>query len=297
MKKPYKLGLDIGGTKINIGLISGSKIIKSQKFPTKAKQGKNAVIKNIISIAREFFNNKVSAIGIGIAGQVDQNKGVIISSPNFPKNFKNINLKKILEKEFKVPVFIDNDANCFILAETKYGAAKGYKHVVGLTLGTGIGGGIIINGKLYRGWQGTAGEFGHTTIGPEEIKCSCGKKGHFEILASGTAMVNIYKKLTGKKSNTFEIEELAKNGDKKALQTIDTMAKYLKIGLANIIKTLNPEIIVIGGGMVRVKPLWSKLKEEPRKGIFYTTLKKTKIVKTKLDDNAGILGATLIIKH
>lgn len=294
MKKSYKLCLDIGGSKINAGLISGRKIIRNKKISTGAKKGRKAVIKNIISITREFFNNKVSDVCVGIAGQINYKKGIIVASPNLP--FKNCKLEKILKREFRKPVFIENDANCFTLAEAKYGAAKGYKNIVGVTLGTGIGGGIIINNKIYHGWQGTAGEIGHMTISSEKEKCSCGQSGHFEILASGTAMVNIYKNLTGKKKNTFKIENLAIKGDKRALQTIKIMSKYLGIGLANIINILNPEIIVIGGGMARVNLLWSKLKTETYKRVLYSPLKRTKIVKTKLDDDAGILGASLITK-
>jgi len=209
--------------------------------------------------------------------------------------FKNIKIKKILKKKFKIKTSLDNDARCFTLAESIFGIGKKYCHIIGITIGTGVGSGIIIDKKIYRGKNNTAGEIGHMTIDASSpFKCSCGKFGHFEALCSGKALVNFYKHLTGKTKNVFEIEKLAKLGDKNAKKTNALVAKYLGLGLANIINIFNPEIIIVGGGIAKIKELWQPALKEPKKEVMYDSLRDTKIIKTNLNEDAGILGAAML---
>lgn len=296
-KKGYLIGLDVGATKILAGLVKNNKIEKRAKILTESEKGKKTVLKNIENAIQEIWQKNVKAIGVAFAGEIDQKKGVIVSSPNFPSGFKNVKIKKFLEKKFKRPVFIDNDTNCFTLAESILGMAKGKKYVVGLTLGTGIGSGLVFEEKIFHGENGTAGEWGHTTIVDDGLQCSCHQEGHLEIYASGSAMVKLYKKFTGQQKDTFYIEKQALKGESKAKQVFKIMSESLGIGIANIINALNPSIIVIGGGLVRVKILWQPALKVARKKVVYSQLAKTKIVKAKLGDDAGILGATLIINN
>lgn len=293
MKQNIYLGIDIGATKTIFLLVefygAKYKIIKSIKIPTLAstniRLGGPRKEKEILKMIEENFkslaeNCKIKGVGIGFAGPVDSEKGVAIKGPNLKTG--RIEFKKILEKKLKLPIVVDNDARCFTLAESVFGAAKGRKNVVGLTIGTGIGGGIIIDGKIYRGASGSAGEFGHANID---------KNKEFENIASGSGLANIYKKIAGKKMDSFQIVELAKKKNKAALQAVEMVAENLGVGMANIIETFNPEIIVLGGGLAEVDLIVNKAREYAKKKVFLPFLAKTPIVVSKLGQNAVALGA------
>lgn len=283
----YYLGLDIGANKIGAGLVKKEKILNYKKFPTQSKSSNKNILNNIIKAAKTVIaKQKIKGIGVGIAGQVDFDHGLFISGPNFSKKFKNIELEKILKKEFKTKVKIDNDANCFTMAEAAYGKGKPYRQIVGITLGTGIGGGIVVDGAIFRGANGLAGEFGHVYFGEQT----------FENMAAGKAMENLYKKTTGQKKNTFEIEALAKKGDKKALKVFETMTDSLAKGIAGIIQGLDPEIVVLGGGLIRVPLLTKPALQKVKNYLSYDALKKTMIVKSALGDKANVLGATILLQ-
>lgn len=290
----YIIGVDVGATKIAAGLVYNNQVPKVIKIPTEAHLGKSKIIANIIKVIKIFDNPKIHSIGVGITGQINSREGIVMSSPNLPKNFKNVALAKIIKKEFAKDVFIDNDGHCFALAEAVYGAGKKYEFVVGLTFGTGVGGGIVMNKRVYRGAQGIAGEFCHTTIAENGHPCGCSKRGHLESYASGTGMVSLYKELTGKTKDTFYIENQAIVGEAAAKRVISIMSDALGIGLANIIVSLNPDIIIVGGGLTRVKALWRPALAKARKENPFMVSKKTKIVRATLKEKANILGAALI---
>lgn len=296
MEERYFIGLDVGATKIAAGAVTAKgKIVKKLILPTETFKGKKIILKNILTAVGKVWLPGTKAVGIAMAGQCNFKTGVFLSGPNFPKNFENIKIKKILEKEFDIPASLDNDARCFTLAEIVFGAGKKYSNVVGLTLGTGIGSGIVIDKKIYRGKNNTSGEIGHMTIDASSpARCSCGNFGHFEAHCSARAMVNFYKRFTGKNKSPFEIEKLAKEGNKEAKKVNSLLSKYLGLGLANIIHIFNPEIIIIGGGLAKIKELWQPALQEAKKRLIYKSLQGTKIVKTKLGDDAGILGAMLL---
>lgn len=287
----YYIGLDVGGTKIAAGLIFGKKIIKKVKTQTSAKASKYQVIKNICSSIDSVYSQKIKGIGIGIAGQIDQKNGILISSPNFGKDFKNIKIKKIISQKFKKPVLLENDANCFALGESIYGQGKNCNPIVGLTLGTGVGGGIVINKKIYHGKNGLAGEIGHSIIKENGLFCSCGQKGHLEAYASGTAMSKIYQNLTGKKEEPIYVEQKFYQKDRAAIKTFNIMSESLAYGLINIIRILDPQIIVLGGGLSKVRPIVNLAIILAKK---QTNNQKTKIIASKLKDDAAILGASLL---
>lgn len=294
-KKTFVIALDIGGTKTSIGLVnSKGRIVLKEKIFTEARKGRAVFLKNIFNIISALWKEKVTAIGIGTAGQVDPKRGVADIGPNFPKSFQNFPLKKTLARRFHVPVFVDNDANCFALAEAVFGEGKGRDFFVGVTFGTGLGVGIIINREIYRGSSNII-EPGHMTIAKDSpYGCACGKRGHLESYASGSGLKRIYKKLTGKTKNVPEITKEAKEGAKYAKEAVSEMCQGLGIGLANLISIFNPDIIVIGGGLARESFLWPKIVKATKEALPFPGQKKTKIVRSKLGEDAGILGAALI---
>lgn len=286
------IGIDLGGTKIAGVLCTPSgKTLMDVQIPTEAKKGKKQVIENIkktIETLVQSHKVKIKAIGIGAPGPILYDKGIVVEAPNLP-GWKRVHLKEILEKEYKVPVFVDNDANCAALAESWFGAGKFANHFVYITISTGIGGGIIINKKLYRGAIGAAGEFGHMVIDINGPKCGCGKYGHLEALASGTAI----KRVTG--LDAISAHLAAHQGDKKVRKALQDASHHLAIGFANLANIFNPELIVVGGGLSN---MWEHLilpaKKEFKEHALTLSAKSVKIVRAKLKGNAGMLGAAAL---
>lgn len=295
MKAPMVIGIDVGGTKIRVGRIIGRKIVASLKVPTDAKHGSAALMHLISTSVDKLWIPGIKAIGVGMAGLVDHEKGVFLEGPNLPKSFSNVPVAAQLKKRFKVPVKVDNDVHCFTLAEAEFGAGKGYSSVVGLTFGTGIGGSIAINGRILRGRNNGAGEFGHSTIALDsKHRCGCGRAGHFEAFASGTAMSSLYRSFGGKRVDAIEVERLAKAGDARAKRVFALMSSALAAGLANVIHTINPDIIVVGGGLSAVKTLWKPALKECRALVSYAAMRSTPIVRSPLSGDASVIGAALL---
>lgn len=299
MTKNIYLGIDIGATKTIFLLteISGAKykVLETIKIATlastNAKLGGPKKEKEILKMVEENYKilaekNKIQGIGIGFAGPVDYERGAAIMGPNLKTG--KIEFKKVLEKKLKVQVAVDNDVKCFLLAESVFGRGKGRKNIIALTLGTGIGGAIMIDGKIYRGANNFAGEVGHTEIG---------KDAEIEATASGRGLVKIYQKIAGKNISSFEIVDLAKEGNTKALEAIDHVSRILGLGIASLIELLNPEIIVLGGGLSEVDIIVSKAKEYAKKKVFLPSLAKTPIVVSRLGQKAVALGAAWMAKN
>jgi glucokinase len=286
------IGIDLGGTKIGGVLATPSgKVLMDVHIPTEAKKGKKQVIENIKKAIRMLIRShkvKIKAIGIGAPGPILYEKGIVIEAPNLP-GWKRVNLRKILKKEFKVPVFVDNDANCAALAEAWFGAGKFAKHFIYMTVSTGIGGGIIIDKRIYRGAIGSAGEFGHMIVDPNGPKCGCGNFGCLEALASGSAL----RKKTG--MDAISLELAARQGDKKAQQAIQEIGHYLAIGIANLVNAFNPERVIIGGGLSNMKELlFAPIKKDFKKYALTLPAKSVRIVRAKLGTKAGVLGAVAL---
>jgi len=280
------IGVDLGGTNIKTALInSKGKIIKKYETSTEAKKGTKAVINNIFSSIKQIQKGKIIGIGIGSPGPLDYKKGIITNPVNLP--FENTPLKSIIEKKFNVPVFLDNDANCFTLAEATFGQGKKYESIVGITLGTGLGGGIIINKKIYHG-RHNAAELGHMTINYDGPKSRCGNHGCIETHVAARGIKRLYYK----KSDPYSIQKLAYKGNKRALDTYNRMGYYLGIGLTNIIYALDPDIIVIGGKISNSWKFFNKSMNETIKERYFA--KPCKIVRSNLNE-PGILGAAALV--
>ena len=285
----YIIGVDLGGTNIRAGLVLCNKVIKKSEVKTEPDKGKTIVIKNLVkAISRAMIKN-VAGIGIGSPGPLDYRKGLIIRTKNIP--IEKVNLKKILEKKFNVPVFVDNDANCFALGEAVYGAGKKFDAVVGLTLGTGVGGGIIIEKKIFHG-RNDAGELGHTTINFNGIKCNCGNIGCLEEYASTRGIMRLAKGLKAK--TPLDVYNLALKGNKKAIKAFEKMGFYLGIAVANFVNIFDPDVVIIGGGISNAWKFFSKSMKKTVKERAYVN-KNPIIVKSRLRD-AAILGAASLIR-
>ncbi len=282
------IGIDIGGTNTTGVLMKNKKVLRHIKKKT-AKSEFGDFIGDFIQKLKE--NEKIESIGLGIPGILNEVKSLVIVSPNL-RSVENINFKKLLSEKFKTKVFIENDANCFVWGEYILGAGKSFNNIVGLTLGSGLGSGVIIGGELFNGAHGAASEFGHHIIKANGIKCHCGNRGCWEQYASS----QFFFRQTGMSPKT--VCEKAKGGNEKALRAWKYFGYWLGIGIANIVNILDPEAIIIGGNITSA---WDYFIKEARKNaqlnIFSSiSAKKVSILKSKLGYQAGAIGAANLFK-
>ena len=311
------IGVDIGGTNVSVGIVSfDGKLLYHKSCPTLPRRGWNAVIKDIIFFIKDVIsqvgnNAEILGIGVGILGIGDKKTGSVVECVNL--GWKNVPIGEILEKEFNKPVYIDNDASVAALAEFENGALKGTRNSILITLGTGIGGGFIIDGKLYSGSHNVGSEIGHMVIGKNFYDCNCGKNGCFETFASATALVKYTRKLmqeTNEKTmlkdyindldilDAKTIIDCAKAKDKLALKSVDRLIEYLVIGITNLINIIDPEVIALGGGVSKAGDfLLNLIKCKIQDKILYKDIDYSKIVIAKHENNAGIIGAAMLCKY
>ncbi len=296
-----EIGIDIGGTNIKIGLVQKGKILKREIIPT-PKMPEDAILLIVEKIKEMRKGKRLKMVGIGCAGVIDHMKGIIRNPPNLPK-WNNLPLKEILEERLKVPVFVGNDVNANALGELYYGLGKGKKNIFVLTIGTGVGGGIISDGRLILGGSFAAAEFGHTIIFPQGRRCRCGNWGCLEAYIGQENIARLAKRERLPIANLCLSEipkmicERAKMGDRRALAVIERVGNYLGIGLVNVIHLLDPEIIIIGGGISNMgKNLLKAVWETVEKRIMKLPERKLEIKISRLGPDAGILGATKFVK-
>lgn len=278
------LGLDLGGTNIHLGLVTKKGVIKKEIItPTEAEKGKETVLKNITRAIEPFMKFNLKGIGIG-APDCDFQTGKLGKCVNLP--LSDFDIVGLVKKKFKVEVKADNDANCFALGEAMFGDGKKHKNIIGITLGTGFGSGIIIDKKVYHG-KGKAGELGHITINFSGPKCNCGGAGCVEEYISARAITRAY----GNNKTPIEVNKLALQGDKKAIKVFEDFGFYLGVSLVSIINALDPDIAIIGGNIAKNWELFSKK-------MFQTFNERkfldAKIVRSQLK-SAGILGAAALV--
>ncbi len=285
----YYVGVDIGGTTIKAGLVSNGKILSKAVVKTQARKGSQVVFNNIVHAIESVNTKKVKGIGVGCPGPLDYEKGIILHTPNLP--FRDYKLKTKLKRKFKTKVSIDNDANCFVLAETLHGAGKGCNSVLGITLGTGVGGGIVINKELFHG-RLSAGEFGHMTIDYNGEYSKCGNTGCFETMCSARAIL----RMTGlgglKVESPKEVYDLAVKGNRIAKKVFAELGKNIGVGLTNLIYAFDPDVIVVGG---EISESWRFFSKSMKKEIKERCLiKGNRVIKSKLK-YPGIIGAANLI--
>jgi len=283
-----KLGIDLGGTKTEgIFLDENLNVISRKRILTPQNDYK-AIVESIVSLIHEIKTEDCT-IGICTPGAISKKTGLIKNSNTHCLIGKP--LREDLENELNQTISMDNDANCFSMAEATLGAAKGFDVVFGVIMGTGVGGGIVIHGKVHKGHTNIAGEWGHHTLHHNGNKCYCGKTGCVETYISGPALEKRWTQLTGKTQNLVEIIE---NLDtEKAQQWKSEFLENFGTGLANVIDILDPDAIVLGGGLSNIEFLFDEGKEVVYDKVF-SDLVETPIFKNKLGDSAGVFGASLL---
>jgi glucokinase len=314
MKLNYAIGVDLGGTKIKLGIVtSEGEIVKKTAIPTLAEEGAEKSINQIkIGIAQLIKGNKkkINGIGIGAPGVVSLKKGTVENPPNLP-GWGRVHLGKIIGKEFSIPTFVENDANAAAIGEFIYGAGKKLDSFIMVTLGTGVGGGIIYNKKLFRGDFGAAGEIGHTSIDYRGPKCKCGSYGCLEAyLGNNYIIENVKKELEGNKdskiieliSNDLSnlspkiIHEASVLGDEFSKNVIKDLGNKLGYGLASIVNVMDISNILIGGGVGGFgKPLFDAIKEGLGSRVLTSLKQRIKVKPASLKNNAGVKGAASLV--
>ena len=311
------LAIDLGGTKIVTALVSPEgEIIAREYTLTLAEEGIEAVIHRIHATIDSVLSkaniplSSLSTIVVAAAGAINSEEGIVTASPNLP-GWHNIPLREMVKKETGLETFLINDASAAALGEHCFGAGRGVKDLIYITVSTGIGGGIIINGKLYTGVSGSAGEIGHMTIDVNGTRCNCGNIGCLELLASGKAVARAAQKAIadGVKTIILELAEgepqnitaqtvsvAAQKGDELASAIISKAATYLGVGMVNLVNVFNPEMIIVGGGMAKMGDM---LLDTARKVVaeraFHLPTQQVLIVPSQLGDNAAVLGAAALV--
>lgn len=308
------IGIDLGGTNIAAGIVSkDGTLIAKKSIPARAERKDVEIIRDMAHLAMDLVAEEkmsmddVISIGIGSPGSVNKDTGELIYANNL--NFNHTPMRKEMNKYIDKPIYIDNDANCAAWAEATAGAAKNVQNSVAVTLGTGVGGGIVIRGELYSGFNFVGGELGHMVIQAGGNLCTCGRKGCWEAYASATALIRMTKEAAEENQDSLLWEccrqegkfsgrtafEAARKGDKVAQQVVDRYIFYVACGLANIINIFQPEMIVVGGGIANEgEALLEPVRKMVAKESYTKDIAQTKIVKAMLGNDAGIIGAALL---
>lgn len=317
-KAEYYVGVDVGGTKILAGVFDAAlQCLATAKVSTKAQRGADAVIERIARACNEAVDEadlkleQVRAVGVGAPGAVDSSAGEVIFAPNL--DWRDVPLRKALEKELKVPVAVENDCNLATLGVHVAELKAKPRHLLGVFIGTGIGGGIVINGELYRGFSFTAAEIGHMVIDVEGPKCNCGNRGCWEALASRTAITQQIRTAlkNGQKSlltemldgdldalRSGDLRKALRKGDKLVDRVITDAAEYTGVALGNLANILNPEVIVLGGGLIEAlgDDMLGVIVETAQDYVMPGVLKGVEILASRLGDNAGITGGAVLAR-
>jgi len=307
------LALDLGGSQFRVALADGEgKFLCRRAAPTCSEEGQEQVLRRIVSLVREVMaeggSTGVRGMGVAAAGPLDPEKGVIRSSPNLP-GWRDVPLKRLLERDLNIPVWVDNDANLAALGEHRCGAGRGVDNLVYLTVSTGIGSGIILGGKLLHGSTGLAAEAGHMTIDIHGPVCKCGNVGCLEVMASGTAIARmaVERIARGEVSAIVEmaggdlgevtavvVEEAARDGDRLAVEVMEEAAASLGVGVVNLLHLFDPQLVIIGGGVARGGEM---VLEPVRRVIAERAMppyRDVPVVASALGDDAGLVGAVAL---
>ena len=322
VREQFIVGIDLGGTNIAAGAMptDGTREIAMRMGLTRAEEGSAAVVDRIVRMIEDVIEQTRAetgaersdflGVGIGSPGPLDRARGVIIVTPNL--GWKNFPLRDEVGSRVNLPASLDNDANCATLGEWWCGAAKGGRNVVGMTIGTGIGGGLILDGKLYHGSSDAAGEIGHTTIDSTGRRCKCGNYGCLEAYASGPAIAQRACELLKVDGDSILLEmvegdisritaqtvfEASKRGDPVAVEVVRDTAHFLGVGISNLINIFNPDIVVIAGGVTQAgDQLFDPMRAEVRRRAFKSAVEACRIVPGALPLSAGVVGAVATFK-
>jgi glucokinase len=322
-RKRYVVGVDVGGTNIVVGALAtdGRAPGPAQSAPTHVQDGPDAIPARIVRMVEDAISDTTRAtgarradflgVGVGAPGPLDRTSGLVIVAPNL--GWHNYPLRDYIAERIALPVTLDNDANCATLGEWWLGAGRGTRHLIGITIGTGIGGGLILNGELYHGASDVAGEIGHTTIETQGRHCSCGNYGCLEAYASGTAIAaRALEALAHDGSSVLRemvdgdlgritaqtVYEASERGDATAREVMRETARFLGAGIANLLNIFNPEAVVVAGGVTRAgATLFDPMRAEVRRRAFKPAWEAARIVPGELSGTAGVAGAVGTFLH
>jgi len=303
------IAIDLGGTKLLTGVVGRDGIVVSRTVATSVTSDEDAAVGQIDATIEEHLEDGIIGIGVGVPSLVDQTTGRAVSSVNVP--IQDFDLRDHLRERFHLPAGVDNDANCAALAEHTFGAGRGTRHMIMLTLGTGVGGGLVLNGELYRGAYGAAAELGHMTIDLDGPPCqgTCPGIGHLEVFASGNAAGDLARRVAGERPDGDlgraaaagqEVDaklavELARGGPGDARDVIDRIGRNLGVGIANYVNVFNPELVVLGGGFSRAAELLVEpALEVVRARALAPSRDTVRIALAVLGVEAGLIGAGLV---
>ncbi len=313
-----RIGIDVGGTNVKIALVDKSgKIIYSNSVPTYAKMGYEYTVNNIKQAIKDLMKETnttakdIDGIGFDFPGQVDYKTGVVKLAPNIP-GWVNVPIAQMIEEEFHIPTRIDNDVRCAALGEMKFGAGQGCENFVCITVGTGIGSGLVVNGQLVRGASNAAGEIGHIKLQMKDgLICGCGDTGCLEAYASGPSIVAMAQDyIKGGKSTKFRemaaaeggeitpymVAKAAEAGDPVAKRIFEIVGEYIGIGLTSVINLLNPEKVIIGGGVAEAGDLLlNPIRKTIKERAMVVAGSAVEIVPAQLGNSAGVIGASMLI--
>lgn len=315
--KRAAIGVDIGGTNVKLGLVDEKgKVLLRGAFLTKKAPSKKALLAELVGqiqvlrIEARRRRLRLAGVGIGAPGPIDVDRGFVYFFPNIP-GWQNTPLKMILTKKLKMPVFVDNDANAMAWGEFCFGAGKGAKNIIVLTLGTGIGGGIIFGGKLFHGPHYSAAEIGHMVIDPKGPLCGCGNRGCIEtfvgngyfvkdirerLKAGGTSILDRWVTRERRELTPKLVQEAAKQGDKLSQGQWKKAGGYLGTALAGLVNLLDPERIILGGGMAQAgSPIFEPVRAAIKKKAFPIASRFVKVVPAVLGNDAGLVGAAALV--
>ena len=287
------IGVDVGGTKILAGLIGrAGRVLAHREYPTPVET-EEALLDGLEAAVRDFLDERVIAVGFGIPSQIDQRDGVALGSVNIP--LRGVPFRQKMIERLGLPVGIDNDANAAAIAEWAVGAGRGTTDMVMLTLGTGVGGGLILGGKPYRGWFGAGAEIGHMVIVHDGVKCRCGGHGHLESYASGKAADELAVEAFGPAADAHRLVRLAREGDALAIQILKGVGEHLGSGIASLVNIFNPELIVVGGGFAAAgELLFEPAHAIADREVLVSVRRSYRIVRAELGTSAGMIGAGMV---
>jgi glucokinase len=303
------IGVDLGGTKLAAGVVDRDGAVVRQTVSPTVHSSQESLLADLDRAIAELLAEDIRAVGVGVPSTIDQTAGRAVSSVNVP--LAGVDLRESLSARFGIPVAIENDANAAALAEHRFGAGRETRHMVMLTLGTGIGGGLILDGRLYRGAVGAAAELGHISLDLDGGRCQgfCPGRGHFEVLASGTAARLLAEQLASERrdgalgraagaGNAIDaklVSELAGAGDPDALEVMETVGSRLGVALADFVNVFNPEVIVIGGGFAQAGDLlFGPARRVVAERALAPARDIVRIVPAQLGEQAGLVGAALV---
>ena len=287
------LGIDLGGTNVKWVVLHGDEgnVQAKGQVPTDTSRGERSVVEQLVRIAHNCNADlgQIDSVGVGVPGLYHPAAGTTRFMPNVPGDWEGVPVAKEVGEAVRAPASIINDARAFTLAEHRLGAGREAGSMLGITLGTGVGGGLILNGSLYLGYEGTAGEFGHQTILPEGPPCNCGNKGCLEALTRADRIVEACGQPTVERS-----VQAARDGDQRAINAFHQTGRYLGIGVSNTLVLLSVDRVVVGGGVAAAGDLLIEpIKQELKRRVFITDLERVQVVAAELGIWAGAIGAAL----